>query len=1253
MSAERPNDCDYDGLVDDGPSSHEHVRNDDRRERREHRVATVRNALIDRAEELATYFRREKPTGRNRKGKVRWGRKGSFELTLKGRFKGRYSDFEAGEHGDLFALIMCHQRMDFAAAVEWGAHWAGLPSDYEPSTEEIRKEKDHDAARVAKEAEATAKDAADEAIRIAHARIIWNEAHPIEGTLGEKYLYDTRKIHLIDFPPSIRWSIKERAVICAVTDDAGELVAIQMIAVTSDGKKDERRWPGKGGAKKSIGPIGRGALRFPGLESEELCLAEGPETGLTIWAATGHETHVLVGGLSRAARRLLDESGTPKAWVKGRRIILCRDDDPRFSPASVSLNRVFKSLLAVGLDVRVATPFEVCREDKADFNDLARKHDFEAVRERIDLAASDMARPIPEFSMLDEARLRIRQVVGRFFDAARSWSRGELFFPPVHAVGLDVGGGKTEAALDEAVRLLVELRTAGDKRVVVLLTPEHSLSHDIERRARIKLQAAAPNMSVCIWRGRAARVRPDSDERMCQAHATVYEANELLADIGTEVCCKKHCEFYEGCQYRLQRRLVDVDLWIGSHNLLFNAAPTPIKDSGVAAIVVDESPFRAGLKESVEIPLDAIDYAMPLPKKDDERLELMNVRHRLARALADESDGFVRREAFAKAPNFDIGQDLAERAKTLEWRRRLMKREVPNWRERDDNRNLRPMIATWDAVADLVADDGPDVSGRLKVTRDTRGARVLRVTGRSDVHGDWNAPTLLIDALHDPELIRWFWPTVEDKGHVHIAAPFQRVRQAAGSSYSLSHMSPTLAGSEEDKKTRAKNRRNLRAVILRLARESGGRTLVVGNKSVVQAMEFPPHVEVAWFGAVAGRDNWKDVRLIVIVGRAQPSPSDVEWMAGALTGRAVQELGKAMGVGESDSKPADTWYTRGDAFRFKHNGEDISCSLTHADRHPDDLCERIRSRICAGEIIQAVGRGRGVNRTEADPPLDVMILGDVPLPVPVDEFLSDDAVKVSPFDLMLAEGGVAFHDGSSAAKAYPSLWRTAEAARMALQRERSERGTQNPISVTNAYREYPIGKCYADRPLCPSVRFKRAGPKRHEEMAIYDPRVVPDPRAAIEKRLGELAMFEAVGQERDAYESANERQGLTRDTEAYLAALRATLDEKGEIVRTNGSDGSEIFAVDREAVREEFKGCRFVESEDKKALAARKKAFERGEKWALAAGLIRLDEVGVRKFVRLADATEPVAAPAMVPGRPAADRRLHQQRNHRGPFAAT
>ena len=55
------------------------------------------------------------PSGRSRR-EWRWGRKGSFRLTLD---TGTWNDFEAGEGGGVLALVMREERLDKAGAIEW------------------------------------------------------------------------------------------------------------------------------------------------------------------------------------------------------------------------------------------------------------------------------------------------------------------------------------------------------------------------------------------------------------------------------------------------------------------------------------------------------------------------------------------------------------------------------------------------------------------------------------------------------------------------------------------------------------------------------------------------------------------------------------------------------------------------------------------------------------------------------------------------------------------------------------------------------------------------------------------------------------------------------------------------------------------------------------------------------------------------------------------------------------------------------
>jgi hypothetical protein len=73
-------------------------------------------------------------------------------------------------------------------------------------------------------------------------------------------------------------------------------------------------------------------------------------------------------------------------------------------------------------------------------------------------------------------------------------------------------------------------------------------------------------------------------------------------------------------------------------------------------------------------------------------------------------------------------------------------------------------------------------------------------------------------------------------------------------------------------------------------------------------------------------------------------------------------------------------------------------------RHPDPLVEAVRFAIYEGELLQAVGRGRGVRRN-AETRLEVLILTDVPLPIPVDILITWKGLcDAGPLDVLAANG---------------------------------------------------------------------------------------------------------------------------------------------------------------------------------------------------------------------------------------------------------
>ncbi len=1081
-------------------------RRGDEMTRRDDDLTELRRALADKAVELVSDVLGQPNRALSSRLVKRWGRKGSFKLNLTGDLRGRYYDYEAQSGGDMLSFIQDnHTGSNFADALKWARNYLGWPVDG-PAPEPTRKadirRKELEEARAKHEADAEL----EEAARINDARQIWAETVPIVGTLGERYLTQTRAIPICDWPDCIKWHRRNKSVVVSVTDHAGAFVGVQQIYLQPDATKDVINYPPNG--KRSRGAIKKGAVKLPGKPNEPICFAEGLETGLSIWAATGFETWIVLGGLRRVSNIAPHK----------RRIIICCDNSRDGSNTHKGAKAAYSELFAAGVDVRYAYPHEIKRQDTSDFNDVLQEDGLDAVRARIYLANLDAPSYAPLLFSVEDARKTFDNRANEFFTAAKEWQTGTT--PPVHAIGLGVGGGKTEDVIKKIVRQTVDLRQAGDLRASAVLVPEHRLSQEVTNRIRQHIKEAGVNLTVAVWRGREAKLNPhdnsDDAQRMCVEWETVREAEAVWADIDTEVC--QVCPHFETCGYLGQKKL-EADIWVAAHHMTGKEAPAAIKRNGIAAIVIDETPIKSAIKSRTDIPLDLLEYgAMALSPNKDEAYDLSDLRQRVLNILANEEDGFVRRAAFIKEDNGISEKDVGI-AIALEWKRKIKRKQIRDWRLRENNKTLGKAHMLWNAIGKLVADDGPEASGHLYLHRNKDGVRIVTVSGRAEVHSDWHVPTLHIDARHAPDLLKHFWPQVEDKGQIAIAAPHQTIRQYVVRSFSLDYLAPVdvspiskngkpktaeqLAKAITKDTANRKHRRAVKAFICRRARELGGKALVIGNKEVVQLLNMPKHIQTAWFGAVAGRDKWGDVRLLVILGRPQPGPAAMEWQAAAITGAAVLKIEYS-----KEDDPTKTWYPKTDTFRFKKQGGEVIRLPAQADCHPDALCERLREETCTGQIVQAIGRARGVNRKAVSDagtyngPVEVIVLTDAVLPntLPVDEFLSDDDLAISPFDLMLAEGGIAFEDGASAAMAYPDLWPSYVAAKKAMQRQNT--GTKSYIDTL-------IGEC-------PPVRFQRQGPKLRFETAYYDPRIVQNPRAALMHRVGLLASFEDFGAASDA-----------------------------------------------------------------------------------------------------------------------------------------
>jgi hypothetical protein len=138
---------------------------------------------------------------------------------------------------------------------------------------------------------------------------------------------------------------------------------------------------------------------------------------------------------------------------------------------------------------------------------------------------------------------------------------------------------------------------------------------------------------------------------------------------------------------------------------------------------------------------------------------------------------------------------------------------------------------------------------------------------------------------------------------------------------------------------------------------------------------LPAGITVIHYNDLAGLDDFKHVRLLILIGRVAPGPRADEALAATLSGAQPFLI--------PDNPGGFTWYHPPVArsIRMRDGSGHV---VDRCDKHPDPFVEDIRWLICEAELIQAFGRARGINRKVGEL-LDVDIVSNVVLPITVDE----------------------------------------------------------------------------------------------------------------------------------------------------------------------------------------------------------------------------------------------------------------------------
>ncbi len=266
-----------------------------------------------------------------------------------------------------------------------------------------------------------------------------------------------------------------------------------------------------------------------------------------------------------------------------------------------------------------------------------------------------------------------------------------------------------------------------------------------------------------------------------------------------------------------------------------------------------------------------------------------------------------------------------------------------------------------------------------------------------------------------------------------------------------------------------------RAILLRWVQAGRCPTLVVCQKEAEEKLlelGLPEGIAVAHYNAIEGLDGFKDVGLLIAIGRTLPDVLEAETYAGALTGLEP--------VRTAQPEKGPRWYDR---VPLGLRMADGTGHPVQGDRHPGVFAEAARWSVCEAGVLQAVGRARAVNRT-AENPVAIEIWSDLALPLTVDEVMAWESVPAG-YEADMVADGIVLASPSDMAACWPNVWSTEKAA------ERWRAKTTSP--------PFPIKN---------GIRYRHPGERQKWRSGWHDPAVCPDLRAWLEARLGPLAGFE-------------------------------------------------------------------------------------------------------------------------------------------------
>jgi hypothetical protein len=832
---------------------------------------------------------------------------GRIEVVLSGSHAGSWGAWSAGKTGrGLTGLIAYAHGIRFGDAAREAREFLGEP---EPADNRRPEPEAADGQR-----------ADNNGIR--RARRIAARLRGIHRTAAERYVIETRGIPRPDggWPHTIAYDPRDCALAAIVTNAGGEIVATHRVFLTPAGTKIddaevERRK--LRAVKRTDGPKSAGTLYLRNTGAGPLCVVEGLETGLAVYASVELDVLVLLGHFAHA-RRL----------PPGREIIACVEEDLSGSQAAETTRRRLAELVHAGHSIALAWPR--MGRPKADLADVIRELGAEAVRERIWQAETIAPQPqpgsadeppdsAPGWDQEDDTAGASRPHPG--FDIptlnpcapprplptgtlanAYTYHAGTMLkfyapvaegeFPPQVHMGGQGGTGKTETAIRFAREGIGQAQEDG----IMVLMPEHK----VLGRQLLDRYAQATGFDVAPLLGRGDPFNPKDDD-LCTQPQAVAEALKAGLSISKSVCGPdddgSHCPDLPTCQYQVMKaRAAAAKVKIAAHNYLTLPLPKAVAES-VGRLVVEEE-FAAHTVWIFDLTLDTFGPAAldqwPVLYEDHHDVAATKHLARLYQVFIDACgcDGDLTAEKLRDAGlhpyDFDEAIRLSRQrgvkstmkpGMSLDARREAAAREAINGQ-------MGKIVTAWTIAKQVFEGTAP---GRITVQTVTRKRGISREITVHTMHrlADWTdgLPTLLVNSSPQHEIAREFFPRLIERAPDDVAVHHVTNRLIVGG-----FAKGTLERS-------ARKRRELNR-FLKLEAIGQDKTGFVGFKGTKDEIAAGvPGLIARHHLQNAGDDELRDVSVHTSLDGIRLKTADLVKLVRAKTGRRPSEASPAWAIG--------------------------------------------------------------------------------------------------------------------------------------------------------------------------------------------------------------------------------------------------------------------------------------------------------------------------------------------------------------------